>query len=179
MLKNKGQKDYSNYNKGGGKRNKLSFLRDGMILTFSIKRPGPSTNLTPNQKRDGYVFVDIKEFVEGETYNSYNSIEQNKQERDVRFIILNPTTLTKILLLDPKIFITPNQLLQEVEITQKGRQLLISQNKNNKYEFVLEIITRDESGAENKINSQIELNPEDIVLLKIFVESCIRELINI
>lgn len=74
-------------------------------------------------------------------------------------------------------------------IYQKYRTLDIQQTPDNKYTFTLKVIpktdiqTNDMNQSNSDPNnsplvSQIELNPEDIIILQKFVNKCLDELLN-
>jgi hypothetical protein len=65
---------------------------------------------------------------------------------------------------------------------QKFRTLDLHQSPENNYIVTLKILPKSENGATQEANpivSQIELNPEDIIIIQKFISRCIDELLNI
>ena len=66
---------------------------------------------------------------------------------------------------------------------QKFRTLDFHQSPENNYVVTLRILPKtDDSGftqEANAIVSQIELNPEDVIIIQKFINRCIDELLNI
>jgi hypothetical protein len=149
----------------------MLFIRDGMVISFSLRRPTVSNDST---KKDSYVFIELKEFVEDLSGESEKNVK-----RDDRFILISPSQLSKFLLLNPKSYVE-SKGLDNINFHQKFRDLVINQLKDNKYLFTLEVFPKAEEGqASEKLISQIELNPEDVALLKKFINNCIDELLNL
>lgn len=193
MLKSKGQKEYynNNNNQAGNsyssnntssminkKRNKLAFLRDGMIVSFSSS--GRKEYTQPGQKAiSGYVYVELKEFTE----DLFQGNQNKNIEKEQRFIVINQIHLSKFLLLDPRSYFDKSKK-DLIVFTQKFRNMTINQTDDNKYTLAMEIFPKvdeitGEVSKEEKIMSQIELNPEDIALLKVYIESWLKDLLNI
>jgi len=156
------------------KRNKLAFLRDGMVITFSSSGKKDSSV----SKNSGYVYVELKEFSE-DMYQQGQS--QQKQEREQRFIVINQLQLSKFLLLNPRTYVK-KEALDYLQFVQKFRTFTIQQNMENKYKLTMEIFNKDENNevsSEDKIISHIELNPEDVALLKVYLDCWIKDILNI
>lgn len=193
MLKSKGQKEYynNNHQTGGNsinssntsniinkKRNKLAFLRDGMIVSFSSS--GRKEYAQPGQKAiSGYVYVELKEFTE----DLFQGNQNKNVEKEQRFIVINQIHLSKFLLLNPRSYYDKTKK-DFIVFTQKFRNMSINQTEDNKYTLSMEIFPKvdentGEVSKEEKIMSQIELNPEDVALLKVYIESWLKDLLNI
>ncbi len=156
------------------KRNKLAFLRDGMVITFSSS--GKKDMAV--SKNSGYVYVELKEFSEDLYQTGQN---QQKTEKEQRFIVINQLHLSKFLLLHPRTYVK-KEALDFLQFTQKFRTFTIQQNMENKYKLTMEIFNKDENNEvinDDKIVSHIELNPEDIALLKLYLDYWIKDILNI
>jgi len=148
-----------------------------MKLTFYLKRSSPNAD----NKNDGYLFVELKEYSE----DDYEKKKIEGEEKDQRFIVLKGISCGKFRLLDPKMC-NPNDL-QRIEFVERHRKLEVQQTEDKKYTFTIKILSKesdsivDEVPGEksNMIISGIELNPEDIVILRMFVKTCIGELLNL
>ena len=142
-------------NKSYGERKKMAFIRDGMILSFSLSN-------SDNKDKFPYMFVDLKEFDENSTQN----------QKDERFVIIKKNRISQFLLLHPKAKVDSNNL-EIIEFDSQYRKLTINQLKDNKYLVTLEVTPKE--GAE-KITSQIELHAAEIVILKMFAQKCIEKI---
>lgn len=158
------------------KRNKVIFIKDGMMITFSFSRN--FVNLQ-NQRRDGYIHVEIKEATE-----LNQSTEEVGAKREERFIILNAIPLTKLLLLTPKLKVDTNNL-NSININHKFRELTISETAENKYLFKVSVASKDqiEAGkADEKLEvtksivGQIEITPEEFLYFQLFAKSCVEQI---
>jgi hypothetical protein len=142
------------------KRKKLIFNRDGMILNlqlvkkvlFSLTLKAPDSQSQYNN--DGYVYIEIKEAVEKFDPNVKNS----------RYIVLGLQRLPKLTLLEPRLTIDNMSNLTKMMFMNKGKELTVEQTSDNKYNFEIKV-----TEEERIIISNIELNPEDVVLVKKFV----------
>lgn len=154
------------------KRSKISFLRDGMFLSFSLKR-GISGTTSPTNKKDSYIFCELREFTE-----DFSSTAN--QPKDQRFILLNLQSLSKFLLLRPRAYRKNPSELDRIDFLQKYRELSIEERIDSKYLVTITVQPRsDNELAAEKIKSHIDLNPEDILLVKKFMGNCLEEMIGI
>lgn len=167
----------NNNNQVDGKfrRNKVSFLRDGMLISFSLTRNFVDLQ---NRRKDGYIYIELKEFVEAAKEDELGA------KKDERFVILSAAPLGKLLLLHPKSKADVNNL-EHVEVNHKYREISVHQTPENKYIFkvavaskeVIDTTKQDENAkVEKNLTSQIELNAEDIVFLQLFVKGAIEQL---
>jgi hypothetical protein len=175
MLKTKGQRPEYSQQYGSpqqdGKRNKINFIRDGMVLSFQIKRG--------QTRKETYIWIELREFSE--------QLQGYQETKDQRFLSLTSMNMCKFLLLKPS---TKAEKLESIEFNYRFRDLKITQTKENKYLFKLSVSTRPEGSQINDVSnpevvpernlfSQIELLPEDIVLLKIYAEYAVKDLNNL
>lgn len=142
------------------KSNKVSFLRDGMIVTFSA--------VPRKTESKGYVYFEIKEFSE----------EMRKDdEKEKRNFLINQNQISKFLLLNPKSYVKENER-DLIEFKLRNKYLKIEQTKQNKYLLSIEINEEVDSQI-NKIHSTVELNPEDIALFKYYLSNWLKKIIPI
>jgi len=156
------------------KRTRLSFNRDGMNIAFNLRRPMENFQNSGPGRREPFVILEIKEFEEEIPVNRMG------EEKNQRFMILNGTSLAKILLLNPKTTVNENDL-QSINVNQRFRNLTVTlQQETNKYLFELECIPReDDNRLTERIVSQVELLPEDIVLIQKFFNNCLETILNL
>lgn len=150
----------SNNNFSNSKRSKITFTRDGMNLVCSIKRNTVDDKLP-------YMTFEIKE--KEERTNDIKS-EGEPLVNNPRFILINSYQISKILLLNPTAVV--GDKLEQVSFVQKNRTLNINQQKDNKYVFTLELHME----GQEKTTSQVELNPEDMLFIKLFTQGNFNEL---
>lgn len=153
--------NYENNFNNSSKRNKITFTRDGMNLVCNVKRNTVDDKLP-------YISFEIKE----RTEEKPNEIKSDGEPlvNNQRFILINSFQLSKILLLNPKA--TVGDKLEQISFVQKNRTLNINQQKDNKYVFTLELHME----GQEKTTSQVELSAEDMLFIKLFVQSNFNEL---
>lgn len=147
-------------NNSNSKRGKITFTRDGMNLVCSIKRNTVDDKLP-------YMTFEIKE---KEERNNDLKSEGEPLVNNPRFILINSYQISKILLLNPSAVV--GDKLEQISFVQKNRTLNINQQKDNKYVFTLELHME----GQEKTTSQVELNPEDMLFIKLFTQSNFNEL---
>lgn len=164
--------NYNNYNPGNSNhmndrrpRKKISFFRDGMVLTFSLRK---AENPDQNISKDSNVFVELREYTE-----NMNA----EYVKDHRFFVINTNNFLRLLLLKPSC-VVDNKNLQKIEFSTKLRKFEFEQTKENKYVVSLEVNPKDDQTFE-KINSKIELLPEDILLIQKFMENSVQQIFNL
>jgi hypothetical protein len=128
------------------------------------------------------LFIELHEQQESPTTQ-----QEEGKAKDQRFILLNPISSAKLLLLDPKLC-NPNDL-QTIEIAQRFRVLEVQQMEDKKFTVTIKVAQNINKSGEilddvpgeksNMLISHIELNPEDIILMQKFVNMCIDDLLNI
>ena len=99
---------------------------------------------------------------------------QNANERkNPRFFIMNPVNLSKMMLFNAQ-FGSPAK--QEIEFSQRHRALRVYRGSDGKFVFKLRVEKKeDESnssdfGDANVLDSEVEVNPEDMVLIQKFTD---------
>ncbi len=150
----------NNNNFSNSKRSKITFTRDGMNLVCSVKKNTVDDKLP-------YMTFEIKE---KEERNNDIKTEGEPLVNNPRFILINAYQISKILLLNPSAVV--GDKLEQISFVQKNRTLNINQQKDNKYVFTLELHME----GQEKTTSQVELNPEDMIFIKLFTQSNFNEL---
>jgi hypothetical protein len=139
------------------KLRKLSFYRDDMVISLQMyKKVVPKYSNT--FIGDGYVYIEIKE---KDTKYEYGG------PKNPRAIVLSPNDIAKILLLQPRSYVDED-VFEKITLLKKNRSLIISQTISNTYEFKIKVT--DPNNSNMTISSSIELNAEDIIILKLYMK---------
>jgi hypothetical protein len=138
------------------KLRKLYFYRDDMKMTIQLYKKIDPENLY-SFVGNGYVYIEL---MENDAKYEFGGV------KNPRHLVLTPYDIAKILLLQPKSYVDKDAL-EKITIAKRVRWLEISQTIINTYEFRIRVNDPDTNTV---VMSSLELNSEDIIMLKMYLK---------